>query len=100
MCWFAQIGGESSFDHLFSPGGKNDYLLSSPRSEEKNIFFSPVQWEKTIISLGEILHCVVVTNVLYDLADELNVVGIFALFDKSAEHIAENASEILVASVR
>ena len=48
----------------------------------------------------EICNSVVVANIAYNLTDKLNVARIFTVFDKIAEHVAENASEILVASIR
>ena len=50
--------------------------------------------------LLEVVHCVVVANVLNDLANKLDLAGVFALLDDVAEHVAKDTSKVLVASVR
>ena len=50
--------------------------------------------------LLEVVHCVVVANVLNNLANKLNFAGIFALLDDVAKHVAKDTSKVLVASVR
>ena len=49
--------------------------------------------------LFEVVHCVVVANVLDNLANKLNFAGVLALFDEVAKHVAKDTSKVLVASV-
>ena len=50
--------------------------------------------------LLEVVHCVVVANVLNNLANKLDFAGVLALLDDVAQHVAKDTSKVLVASVR
>ena len=49
--------------------------------------------------LLEVVHCVVVANVLYNLANKIHFAGVFALLDDVAKHVAKDTSKVLVTSV-
>ena len=45
------------------------------------------------------LNSIIVRNIAYDFAYELDIVRIFAVFEDIAEEVAQNSSEILVAGI-
>ncbi len=56
-----------------------------------------------IPTLGDLLckvsYRVIVADALHNLAYELNVVGVLALFNESTKHFADNSFEVLMTSV-
>ena len=54
---------------------------------------------RSLLFRHEDLSCVVIADIPDDLPYEFHLVGVFALLDQRAQHIAEYASEILMARV-